>query len=505
MRKERKFSLWVVCALLSAFTLVAYHIPFFRYVVSNLESGLNAVLIVSGLVVLMLAANYFFYYLLLYAGRIAGRCIVAATLICDAVSLYFINTYDVFLDITMMGNVFNTQYSEASGFFSFSAVLYVVFLGILPSVLLFLSKIDFGSFKRFLANIGASLGIIIIIAFANMSNWPWVDRHGSPLGSLLMPWSYTVNSVRYKCAVRERNRQEIPLPDVTYLDDEKDVVVLVIGESARRDHFSLYGYPRETNPLLAKDDVKALVAESAATYTTAGVKAILDYAPTDKLYEILPNYIYRSGADVVWRTSNWGEAPLHIEKYFQVADLQKIYADSDPQFDGILVQGLKETILESGKNKVLIIIHTSTSHGPSYNKRYPSEFEKFTPVCTTVEMSKADKGELINSYDNTILYTDYILDQVIGQLKELPEWRSCMMYISDHGESLGEGGLYMHGVPIAVSPREQLEIPFIVWTSDTSLKIKNMEVYKQYHVFHSVMNFLGARSEIYDETMNIFE
>lgn len=128
----------------------------------------------------------------------------------------------------------------------------MVFLGILPSVLLFLPKIDFGSFKRFLANIGASLGIIIIIAFANMSNWPWVDRHGSPLGSLLMPWSYTVNSVRYKCAVRERNRQEIPLPDVTYLDDEKDVVVLVIGESARRDHFSLYGYPRETNPLLAK-------------------------------------------------------------------------------------------------------------------------------------------------------------------------------------------------------------------------------------------------------------
>lgn len=505
MRKERKFSLWFVCALLSAFTLVAYHIPFFRYVVSNLESGLNAVLIVSGLVVLMLAANYFFYYLLLYAGRIVGRCIVAATLICDSVSLYFINTYDVFLDITMMGNVFNTQYSEASGFFSFSAVLYVVLLGILPSVLLFLPKIDFGSFKRFLANIGASLGIIIIIAFANMSNWPWVDRHGSPLGSLLMPWSYTVNSVRYKCAVRERNRQEIPLPDVTYLDDEKDVVVLVIGESARRDHFSLYGYPRETNPLLAKDDVKALVAESAATYTTAGVKAILDYAPTDKLYEILPNYIYRSGADVVWRTSNWGEAPLHIEKYFQVADLQEIYTDSDPQFDGILVQGLKETILESGKNKVLIIIHTSTSHGPSYNKRYPSEFEKFTPVCTTVEMSKADKGELINSYDNSILYTDYILDQVIGQLKELPEWRSCMMYISDHGESLGEGGLYMHGVPIAISPREQLEIPFIVWTSDTSLKIKDMELYKQYHVFHSVMNFLGARSEIYDETMNIFE
>ncbi len=505
-RIERKeFSLWVVCALLSIFTLVAYHIPFFRCVCVNVEGGGNAVLIVLGLVVLMLAANYFLYYLLLYCGRIVGRCIVAATLIGDAVSLYFINTYDVYIDITMMGNVFNTQYSEASGYFSVAAVLYVLLLGIVPSVLLFLPKIRFGSFKRFLSNIGASLGIVVLVAFANMSNWPWIDRNSTELGSLLMPWSYTVNAVRYQCAVHERNRQEILLPDVTYIDDDKEVVVLVIGESARRDHFSLYGYQRETNPLLQKDGVKALVAESSATYTTAGVKAIIDYTPTDKLYEILPNYIFRSGADVVWRTSNWGEPPLHIDKYLQVADLQKVFPEADPQYDGILVKGLKDQILESGKNKVLVVVHTSTSHGPSYNKRYPAEFEKFTPVCTTVEMSKADKGELMNSYDNSILYTDFILDHVISQLRELDGWKSCMMYISDHGESLGEGGLYMHGVPISVAPKEQLEIPFVVWTSDASQGIKKMDMYSQYNVFHSVMHFLGARSEIYNEDMNIFE
>lgn len=504
-KTRRKFSLAAVCAVLSAFTLAAFHIPFFTYVVNNVESGFNAVMIVAGLAVLMLAANFFLYYLLLYPGRLAGRILVAATLVGDAISLYFINTYDVYIDATMMGNVFNTQFSEASGFFSPAAVLYVLLLGILPCILLFLVRIEYGSFRRFLASIGISLGVVVLIAFANMSNWPWIDRNATQIGSLLMPWSYTVNAVRYQCAVHERNREEILLPDAEFIDDEKDVVVLVIGESARRDHFSLYGYPRETNPLLSRAGVHALPAESAATYTTAGVKAIIDHKPTDKLYEILPNYLYRAGADVVWRTSNWGEPPLHIEKYMQVSDLQKQFTDVDPQYDGILLQGLREQILGSESNKVLVVIHTSTSHGPSYNKRYPAEFEVFAPVCNTVEMSKADHDELMNSYDNSIIYTDWLVNSVIEELKGLEGWRSCMLFISDHGESLGEGGLYMHGVPYSIAPREQLEIPYIVWTSDKDLKIKEQDKYLQYSVFHTVMYFLGARSEVYDESMNIFE
>ena len=503
--KNNKIKLGIVCFVLSVFTLLAFHIPFFRHVFANVEPGFNAFLIVSGLAVLMLAANYFLYYLLMYPGRVIGRALVAFTLVGDAISLYFINTYDVYIDDTMMGNVFNTQFSEASGFFSLAAVLDLLLLGVLPSVLLFLVKIEWGSFKRFLANIGISLVVILGVAFGNMSNWPWIDRNATQLGSLLMPWSYSVNAVRYQLKVRERNREELPLPDLSFKNSEKDVVVLVIGESARSDHFSLYGYDRPTNPLLEQDDVAALPTLAAATYTTAGVKAILDHKATDKLYEILPNYLYRSGADVTWRTSNWGEPPLHIDKYLKVKDLSERYPDADPQYDGILFENLKDDITGSGKNKVLLVIHTSTSHGPSYNKRYPAEFEHFTPVCETVEMAKADHDELMNSYDNSIIYTDWLLHNTISQLKELEGWRSCMIYISDHGESLGESGLYMHGVPISMAPREQLEIPFIVWSSDKNLKIKEMEQYQQYCVFHSVLHFLGAESEIYDENLNIFE
>lgn len=501
---KRPISLQAECMILSAFTLAAYHIPFFRLVLDKIEGGFNGVLITAGLAVLMLALNHFFYYLVLYTGRFAGRCILAFTFIADAISLYFINSYEVLITDSMMGNVYNTQFSEASGFFSLAAVLYVLFLGVIPCIFIFAAKTDFGSFKRFLSNIGLALGLAVAIAFVNIQNWPWIDRNSTELGSLLMPWSYTVNTVRYYNGEKKRNQKEILLPDAVISNDSKDVCILIIGESARRDHFSLYGYEKMTNPLLAEDNVTAFIANSAATYTTAGVKAILDHQPTGKLYEILPNYMYRTGVDVIWRTSNWGEPPVHIEKYHTVRDLKKMYPDADDRYDGILLTGLKEEIMSSEKDKILVILHTNTSHGPTYNKKYPTEFERFTPVCTTVEMSKANPQELMNAYDNSVLYTDYLIHSAIEILKEIPDRRACMLYVSDHGESLGEGNLYMHGVPMSIAPKEQVEIPFIVWTSEDAEEVKELTEVGQYHVFHSVMDFLGVESPVFDEDKNIF-
>ena len=500
-----KIKLTTMCVVLSVFTVLAYHFPFFSLVLKNTEGGLNGTLIFAGLAVLMLALDFFFYYLILYVGRFVGKCILAFTFIADAITLYFINSYEVLITDKMMGNVFNTQFSEASGFFSLSAVMYVVFLGILPCVYILAQKVEYGSLKRFMANIGAGLGIVLAVALGHMKNWPWIDRNSTELGSLLMPWSYTVNTFRYYSAEKKRNAKEILLPDAEIVTDSRDVCVLIIGESARRDHFSLYGYERQTNPFTAKDSVTALIADAAATYTTAGVKAILSHEPSNKLYEILPNYMNRAGVDVTWRTSNWGEPPVHIEKYLKVKDLKARYPEADDRYDGILLEGLKEDILASDKAKTLVVIHTNTSHGPTYFKKYPSEFEEFTPVCTTVEMSKADTQELMNAYDNSIIYTDWLIHSVIETLKEIPDVRSCMMYVSDHGESLGENNLYMHGVPMSMAPAEQVEIPFIVWDSDENTSIKNLEKVGQYHVFHSIMNFLGIESPIYDEEKNIFE
>lgn len=501
---KQKRSITLISALLSIYTLLAYHYPVFKVIVENLEGGFNGVIITVGFAVLMLATNFFFYNLLLYLTRTVGKWITAFTLIGDAIMLYFVNTYDVLVTDSMMGNVFNTRYSEASGYFSLSAVLYVVFLGILPATLLILQQIDYKNLKRFGINTGIALATMVAMVAININNFTWIDRHATKLGSLLMPWSYTVNSVRYYNAERKRNQKEILLPDATITNSRKEVVVIIIGESARSQNFSLYGYDKKTNPLLENQAVTVLTAKSAATYTTAGVKAILDHKPTDKLYEILPNYLYRAGVDVVWRTANWGEPPVHIEKYQKVADLKAAYPDADDKYDGILTVGLKEVVESSTADKVLIVLHTSTSHGPTYYSKYPSEFEHFTPVCTTVEMAKAVPEELINAYDNTILYTDYLVNEVIESMKSLTDYRSCVMFISDHGESLGENNLYMHGVPMAMAPKEQVEIPFIVWTSDSS-KIKAIDEAGQYHIFHSTMDFLSIDSPVYDSQMSIFE
>lgn len=494
-----------LCLILSIFTVVAYHFPFFRHVLECTEEDLNGTLIFAGLGVLMLALDFFFYYLVLYCLRTAGKILLGAMFVADAVCLYFINSYEVLITDKMMGNVFNTQFSEASGFFSVSAVIYVVFLGILPCIYVVMQKVEYGSFRRFWANIGAGLGIVLAVALGHIRNWPWIDRNSTELGSLLMPWSYTINSFRYYSAEKKRNAKEILLPDAAITTDSRDVCVLIIGESARRDHFSLYGYEKETNPFTKEDGVTALIADAAATYTTAGVKAILHYAPVSKLHEIIPNYFSRAGVDVSWRTSNWGEPPVHIEEYYKVKDLKARFPEADERYDGILLEGLKEDIMASDKAKTLVIIHTNTSHGPTYFKKYPSEFEHFTPVCTTVEMSKADHEELMNAYDNTIVYTDWLIHSVIETLKEIPDSRCCMMYVSDHGESLGENNLYMHGVPMSMAPKEQVEIPFIVWDSDEDTKVKALEKVGQYHVFHSLMKFMGLESPIYDEEKNIFE
>ena len=121
-------------------------------------------------------------------------------------------------------------------------------------------------------------------------------------------------------------------------------------------------------------------------------------------------------------------------------------------------------------------------------------------------MSKADPQELMNSYDNSILYTDYLIHTAIDQLKSLPqEWRRCVMYVSDHGESLGEGNLYMHGVPMSMAPKEQIEIPFIVWTGEGTDCLKDLDEVGQYHVFHSVLDFLGAESPVFNSALSVFK
>jgi lipid A ethanolaminephosphotransferase len=411
------------------------------------------------------------------------------------------------IDATTIENVFNTRYSEASGFFSWSLWGFIFVFGVLPALYCLLQPVVIGKAKKLGIYCGSSLVIVLVVALANFNQTLFVTEHDTELGGLLQPWSYVVNTCRVISFSHDEQQEEIKLPDGKITDDEKAVVVLVIGESARKANFQLYGYHRDTNPLLKKrTDLKVYEATSCATYTTAGTKAILEPVNSDDLYELLPNYAFRTGVDVSWRTSNWGEPPIHIDEYLTNEQLGEQFPGENIYYDAILMKGLRQRIEASPKHKVLIVLHTSTSHGPKYADKYPKAFEVYKPVARNVEEGEKHVGMLVNAYDNTIRYTDHLLDSLITTLQGMTDWKSAMLFISDHGESLGENRMFMHGLPMKLAPKEQYEIPFLVWTSKDFRTYRSdlPPVLEQHYIFHSVLNLLSIQSPAYNPDYDIF-
>ena len=369
---KNNFKITHFVVIMSSLLFILFHYPFFKFVFNNVDyKSVTGVSIIVSLVIAMLVANAFALFLIFFFSRLVGKILLVLFFIINAVAVYFINTYSVIIDESMIGNVLNTNYSESSSFFSIKLVLYVVFLGILPSIFIIKAKIITVTVKKFLVSISLTLLFLLTLAFANASNWLWIDKNSKTLGGLAMPWSYAVNIPLFYIHQFKKNEKEILLPDATIKDNQKSVVILVIGESARSENFSLYGYPKNTNPLLSKTpNVSHFNATSDATYTTAGIKSIVEHENTDELYEILPNYLYRNNVDVIWRTTNWGEPPVHIKNYQNREALMPNCKGDGCDYDGILLSGLKEQILASKKNKILIVLHTSTSHGPTYSKKY---------------------------------------------------------------------------------------------------------------------------------------
>ena len=519
MKKIRPISLFAFSCIMSIGTLLLYNIPFFNYVTENTnESTGGKIFLLASLVVIMLALNFMMTYLTMWVLRMVGRILLAILSIINATAVYFIYTYSVIINATTIENVFNTRYSEASGFFSWSLWLFIAAFGVLPALYCLMQPVIIGKAKKLGIYCVSSLAIVLLTASLNISQTLWISQHDTELGGLLQPWSYVVNTCRVISSYHDEQAEEIKLPDATIADHEKAVVVLVIGESARKANFQLYGYQRDTNPLLSRQEgLKVYQATACATYTTAGTKAILEPKNSGDLYELLPNYAFRTGVDVSWRTSNWGEPPIHIDEYITDTELSTLYSGKSNAYDDILYYGLRERIESSKKDKVLIILHTSTSHGPKYADKYPKEFEVYKPVAKNIEEGEKNIGMLVNAYDNTIRYTDFLLDSLINTLREMKDWHSAMIFISDHGESLGENKMFMHGLPMKLAPKVQYEIPFLVWISDGFRTYKQTSssqdtptgelpaVLEQHYVFHSVLNLLSIQSPAYNKDYDIFE
>jgi lipid A ethanolaminephosphotransferase len=435
----------------------------------------------------------------------------------NAVALFFLVTYHVVLDITMMGNVLHTNFGEASAFLHPTLLAYVLALGVLPCWLLTRVRIRPSPRLRLVIMASAGLLITVIWAYLSAAAWLWIDKNSKRLGGMVLPWSYVINAARYEVPRILVSGAPAALPPATFASSEKTVVLLVIGEAARARNFALYGYPRPTNPLLSKAGVVALKkASSCATYTTASVRCILSNVDTESpfatRYEPLTSYLQRSGVDVIWRTRNFGEPPMQVQAYEKDDDLRAACAGANCAYDEVLLTGLEQRVEASSSRRVLVVIHQSGSHGPDYYRRYPAEFEYFRPACKSVELSQCTPEELVNAYDNTILYEDHFLAQAIDALKKLRHTSAVMIYISDHGESLGEYGLYLHGVPYSIAPDVQKDVPFIVWMSDAFIQAKGVKAgslesqgsHSQRDVFHSVMGAFSMHSDAYEAGYDIF-
>lgn len=502
--------------LITLANLALYHFPIIAFTLDNLQplsfSSIQTLLVIC---LLVLTISTLALYLLAILHHRLAKIFCQISAITNAIAVFFISNYQVILDKSMMGNMLNTNFEEAGEFLQWKLLVYIILLGILPVYLI--TKIQIQASKRHVLAIHAVLIIVLSssLIYAFSSSWLWIDKHAKKLGGMVLPWSYVVNTARAVSANIEV--KQILLPPATHNSHHKTLVVLVIGETARAANFSLYGYQRQTNPLLSTLNVIPLQDASAcATYTTAAVGCILAHEPSDsvlsKKYEPLPSYLQRHGVEVIWRSNNWGEPPIKVAEYTKASELSKLCQGSGCSNDEVLLSNLKARIEASKQDKILIVLHQKGSHGPAYNQRYPKEFEIFKPVCDSVELSKCSSNTLINAFDNTIVYTDYFLSQVIQQLQQFNDRSTMMMYLSDHGESLGEYQLYLHGTPYAIAPDFQKKIPFIVWMSPQFMQqhqvsteqLKQQHSHTQYNVFHSLLSALDMQSPIYNPNLDIF-
>ncbi len=522
--KVIKTNIYIFALIFSSLNILLYDSPLFKYILSNLSiSSYDGIMILIGVLLSELYLGYLFIILISFIPFFT-KPIIALSFICNSIALYFINSYNVILDKTMMGNVINTNTEESLDLYSYKLILYIIFLGIIPSILILRIKIiKKRSFKKFITFTFAPVLIVLCFFYINSSTWLWLDKNLKILGALSMPFSYSINALRYQIPLWTTNQKQIDLPRGHFVSDKKVVVVLVIGESARAENFSLYGYKTRTNPKLEslKDVVAFPNSTSCATYTTAGVKCILSHLGAksygiSKNYEYLPTYLKKHDIKVFWLTNNAGEPKIEVDSYQKRSDIHSLCTDDlckNNSYDDILLYKLNDLIKENINSNTFIVLHQTGSHGPSYYNKYPKQFEKFTPVCKSVEIKEnCSQKDLINAYDNTILYTDDFLYNTIAILKSFKGTPSVMLYISDHGESLGEDNVYLHGMPNFIAPAVQRSVPFLMWMSDDFKKLRNIDIeklsknssYSQDNIFYSVMGAFGLNSDFYNPHLDVF-
>ena len=303
---------------------------------------------------------------------------------------------------------------------------------------------------------------------------------------------------------------------------------LVLGETARSANFGVNGYARATTPGLTNENIASYrKAWSCGTSTAASVPCMFSplgreaYEKRTVNQENLMDALQQAGLAVLWIDNQSGckgacdRIPSVVTSSLHVSGL----CEGGECFDEIMLQDLDKRIdglsAERRARGVVVVMHQMGSHGPAYAKRSPARFKRFLPECTDKALQQCSQQQIINAYDNSIAYTDFFLTSVIGWLKERSKSHAtAMIYVSDHGESLGENNLYLHGMPFAIAPDVQKQVPWINWLSPEMqtrqalttecLKGRADEAISHDHYFHSVLGLLDVRTAIYRSELDIF-
>jgi lipid A ethanolaminephosphotransferase len=303
---------------------------------------------------------------------------------------------------------------------------------------------------------------------------------------------------------------------------------MVVGETARAANFSLNGYSRLTNPELAQ--VPGLLnfgnMHSCGTATAVSLPCLFSglgrahYTQRSAQgQEGLLDVLRHAGIEVLWRDNNSGckgVCDRVASEDVSVPLRGDPLCNDEECFDEILLRGLRQRIHDSRKDMV-IVLHQKGSHGPAYWKRYPASFNRFGPACETSDLAKCSQTSIVAAYDNTMLYTDHVLARAIALL-ELSGREdgvdTAMMYFSDHGESLGENNLYLHGAPYFIAPEEQRHVPFMLWLSEgfrhrfkldqTCLNARTGQQFNHDYIFHSTLGMLNISTAVYNPGLDLF-
>jgi len=512
----------------SLFFVISANWRFFSEVLSAFKPEINNLLFLASLPILL--GCLIILIITLFSNHFTLKPMLTILFMMAALVAYFSDHYGTVIDRSMLNNISESDLNEVRDLFSIELFFRTFLLGILPIFLLWHTRFRYRNWgQELLARLGLASGalsvaaLVVVLFSAHYTSffreYKSIRCYVNPVYPLYSIGKYfsDENGVSHHAQVR------VIAGDAKLQRDDlhRELMILVIGETARADHFSLYGYPRQTNPFLSQlsDLIVYRYVMSCGTSTAVSVPCIFSHHGRTEFdrkksgqYENILDILNRAGVSVLWRDNNSsskGVADRVAHQNFRNSELNPV-CDTECRDIGMLA-GLQEHI-DSKSGDILIVLHQMGNHGPAYYKRYPPEFEYFKPACQNRKLNECTLDEIRNSYDNAIRYTDWFLFKVIDLLRaNQKKFETMMIYVSDHGESLGENGLYLHGAPYSFAPYEQKHVPLLIWqgehndVDETSLLIHAAQANSHDKIFQTLLNFFEIESALTNPNEGLFE